>query len=62
MKSSKGARGSRTASSSRTRPPAWGMEINEELAAKYSVESRYDTPFDYSWGTTRRRDGSIIRP
>ncbi len=42
--------------------PGWGMEINEELAAKYSVESRYDTPFDYSWGTTRRRDGSIIRP
>jgi hypothetical protein len=38
------------------------MELNEELAAKYSVESRYDTPFDYSWGTTRRRDGSIIRP
>jgi len=42
--------------------PGWGMEINEELAAKYDVDSRYDTPFDYSWGTTRRRDGSIIRP
>lgn len=42
--------------------PGWGMEVNEQLAAKYSVDSRYDTPFDYNWGTTRRRDGSIIRP
>ena len=40
----------------------WGMEIDEELAAKYDVDSRYEEPFDYSWGTTRRRDGSIIRP
>lgn len=42
--------------------PGWGMEIDETLAAKYDVDSRYDTPFDYHWGTTRRRDGSIIRP
>ncbi len=42
--------------------PGWGMEIDEELAAKYDVDSRYQEPFDYSWGTTRRRDGSIIRP
>ena len=42
--------------------PGWGIEIDETLAAKYDVDSRYDTPFDYSWGTTRRRDGSIIRP
>lgn len=42
--------------------PGWGMEIDEELAAKYPVDERYDEPFDYSWGTTRRRDGSIIRP
>ncbi len=42
--------------------PGWGMEINEQLAAKYDVDSRYDVPFDYRWGTTRRRDGSIIRP
>lgn len=42
--------------------PGWGMEIDEELAAKYDVDSRYDTPFDYHWGTTRRRDGSPIRP
>ena len=42
--------------------PGWGIEIDEELAAKYDVDSRYDEPFDYSWGTTRRRDGSIIRP
>ncbi len=42
--------------------PGWGMEIDEELAARYDVDSRYDEPFDYHWGTTRRRDGSIIRP
>jgi mannonate dehydratase len=42
--------------------PGWGIEIDEKLAAKYDVDSRYDEPFDYSWGTTRRRDGSIIRP
>jgi mannonate dehydratase len=42
--------------------PGWGMEVDEALAAKYDVDSRYDTPFDYSWGTTRRRDGSIVRP
>ena len=38
------------------------MEIDEQLAARYDVDSRYETPFDYHWGTTRRRDGSIIRP
>ena len=42
--------------------PGWGMEIDEQLAARYDVDSRYETPFDYQWGTTRRRDGSIIRP
>ena len=42
--------------------PGWGIEINEELAARYDVDSRYDTPFDYKWGATRRRDGSVIRP
>ena len=42
--------------------PGWGMEIDEQLAARYDVDSRYDEPFDYSWGVTRRRDGSIIRP
>jgi hypothetical protein len=38
------------------------MEINEQLAAKYDVDSRYDEPFDLQWGETRRRDGSVIRP
>ena len=42
--------------------PGWGMEIDEDLAAKYHPDDRYDEPFDYHWGTTRRRDGSIIRP
>ncbi len=42
--------------------PGWGMEVNEQLAAKYDVDSRYDEPFDLEWGNTRRRDGSVIRP
>jgi mannonate dehydratase len=42
--------------------PGWGMEINEKLAAKYDVDSRYKEPFDLEWGDTRRRDGSVIRP
>ena len=41
--------------------PGWGVEIDEKLAAKYSPD-RLTTPFDYSWGNTRRRDGSVIRP
>ena len=40
--------------------PGWGMDLNEKLAAKYPPTS--DTPFDYSWGSQRRRDGTIIRP
>ena len=39
-----------------------GSYVDEKLAAKYDVDSRYDEPFDYHWGTTRRRDGSVIRP
>ena len=41
--------------------PGWGVDVNEELAAKYSPD-RLPTPFDYHWGSTRRRDGSVIRP
>ncbi len=41
--------------------PGLGMEIDEKLAAKFPFP---DGPpdFDYSWGTTRRRDGTVIRP
>ena len=39
----------------------WGVDVNEKLAAKYSPD-RLSTPFDYYWGDTRRRDGSVIRP
>ena len=41
--------------------PGWGVEINEQAAAKYPAD-RLPKPFDYSWGATRRRDGSIVRP
>ena len=39
---------------------ALGIDIDEKLAAQYPVP---DQPaFDYRWGSTRRRDGTVIRP
>ncbi len=40
--------------------PGLGIDIDEKLAAKYPFPS--SPTFDYRWGTTRRRDGTIIRP
>jgi mannonate dehydratase len=44
-----------------TEKPGLGIDVDEKLAAKFPV---VDAPpnFDYSWGTTRRRDGTVIRP
>jgi mannonate dehydratase len=43
-----------------TEAPGLGIDINEPLAAKFPYP---DTPtFDHRWGSTRRRDGTIIRP
>lgn len=40
--------------------PGLGMDIDEKVAAKFPFP---DGPvFDYSWGTTRRKDGTVIRP
>jgi mannonate dehydratase len=40
--------------------PGLGIDIDEALAAKFPYP---DGPtFSYSWGTTRRRDGTVIRP
>jgi mannonate dehydratase len=40
--------------------PGLGIDIDEKLAAKFPVP---DTPaFDFRWGSTRRRDGTVIRP
>jgi mannonate dehydratase len=40
--------------------PGLGIDIDEKLAAKYPFR---DVPtFDHRWGTTRRRDGTVIRP
>ena len=41
--------------------PGLGMEVDEALAAKFPFPEGPPN-FDYSWGTTRRRDGSVIRP
>jgi mannonate dehydratase len=40
--------------------PGLGIDIDEKLAAKYPVSE--SPSFDYRWGTTRRRDGTVIRP
>ncbi len=40
--------------------PGWGIDLNERLAAKFPPTQA--TPFDYNWGQTRKRDGTIVRP
>jgi len=40
--------------------PGLGIDLDEKLAAKFPYPS--GTTFDHSWGTTRRRDGTVIRP
>jgi mannonate dehydratase len=41
--------------------PGLGIEIDEKLAAKFPIPAGPPN-FDYSWGTTRRKDGTVIRP
>jgi mannonate dehydratase len=41
--------------------PGLGMEVDEKLAAKFPFPQGPPN-FDYSWGTTRRKDGTVIRP
>ena len=41
--------------------PGLGMEIDEKLAAKFPFPPGPPN-FDYSWGNTRRSDGTVIRP
>jgi mannonate dehydratase len=41
--------------------PGHGIEVDEKVAAKFPFPSG-PPHFDYSWGTTRRRDGTVIRP
>jgi mannonate dehydratase len=40
--------------------PGFGIDLDEKLAAKFPFPQR--TTFDHRWGTTRRRDGTVIRP
>lgn len=39
--------------------PGLGIDVDEKLAAKFPLSK---LPFDFRWGTTRRRDGTVIRP
>jgi mannonate dehydratase len=40
--------------------PGHGVDVDEKLAARFPFPS--GRTFDHSWGTTRRRDGTVIRP
>jgi mannonate dehydratase len=40
--------------------PGHGVDLDEKLAAKFPFPA--GRTFDHSWGTTRRRDGTVIRP
>jgi mannonate dehydratase len=40
--------------------PGLGIDIDEKLAAKFPYPD--SPPFDYRWGSIRRRDGTIVRP
>ena len=41
--------------------PGHGVDVDEAVAAKFPFKPGPPN-FDYSWGTTRRRDGTVIRP
>jgi mannonate dehydratase len=41
--------------------PGLGIVVDETLAAKFPIPAGPPN-FDYSWGTTRRKDGTVIRP
>jgi mannonate dehydratase len=41
--------------------PGLGIDVDETLAAKFPFPPGPPN-FDYTWGTTRRRDGTVIRP
>lgn len=40
--------------------PGLGIDLDEKLAAKFPLPD--EPTFDHHWGTTRRRDGTVIRP
>jgi mannonate dehydratase len=40
--------------------PGLGIDLDEKQAARFPITD--DPPFDYRWGTTRGRDGTVIRP
>jgi mannonate dehydratase len=41
--------------------PGLGIDVDEKAAARFPFPAGPPN-FDYSWGTTRRRDGTVIRP
>ena len=41
--------------------PGLGIEVDETVAARFPIPPGPPN-FDHSWGTTRRKDGTVIRP
>jgi mannonate dehydratase len=41
--------------------PGLGIDVDEKAAARFPYPAEGPT-FQHSWGTTRRRDGTVIRP
>ena len=54
-----GGQGRLHAGAARSR--AWASTSTRSVAAKFPIPAGPPN-FDYSWGTTRRRDGTVIRP
>ena len=44
-----------------TEAPGLGIDVDEKAAARFPFPAGPPN-FDYSWGRTRRRDGTVIRP
>jgi mannonate dehydratase len=43
-----------------TDKPGLGIDLDEKLAAKFPITD--DPPFDFRWGTVRKKDGTIVKP
>jgi mannonate dehydratase len=43
-----------------TDKPGFGIDVNETATVRFPIQD--DPPFDMNWGTTRRKDGTIIKP
>jgi mannonate dehydratase len=43
-----------------TDKPGLGIDLDEKLAAKFPITD--EPPFDFRWGSVRRKDGTVVKP